>query len=177
MIEAQIEQDKERAAFVRELNHRVNNSLTNVTSLISLTRRHAVDVESFADTLMQRVRALAASHTLFDGGKWGPTDLHTLVNAQLGASKLSEGRVLIDGPTVLISPNDALTAGLALHELVTNASRYGSLSTEEGRVTISWRVLEGDWVELDWQESGGPEVQPPRSRGLGLNLIERGAGA
>ena len=174
LIAAQGEREAERAAFVRELNHRVKNTLANVTSIISLTRRNATDVDSFAGDLLERVRALAASHSLLDGAQWGPTDLHALVEAQIGQAGGLGQRIHIDGPNVLISPNDALTVGLALHELLTNATRYGALSADGGQVTISWRI-EGaaDTVAVTWEEHGGPVVTPPERRGFGLNLIER----
>lgn len=174
LIAAQGERETERAAFVRELNHRVKNTLANVTSIISLTRRNATDIDSFSGDLLERVRALAASHSLLDGAQWGPTDLRALVEAQLGQAGGLGQRIHIDGPNVLISPNDALTVGLALHELLTNATRYGALSAEGGEVTISWRI-EGaaDTVAVKWEEHGGPAVTPPERRGFGLNLIER----
>ncbi|MBB5985005.1 CHASE domain-containing protein [Sphingobium lignivorans] len=172
LVSAQAERETERAAFVRELNHRVKNSLANVTSIISLTRRNAADLNSFTDNLLERVRALAASHSLLDGAQWGPTDLKGLVEAQL-SSPAQAGRIHIDGPSILISPNDALSIGLALHELLTNATRYGALSTEDGRVDISWHIAGSDLVAVSWRESGGPAVTEPKSRGFGLNLIQR----
>lgn len=173
LIAAQSEREAERAAFVRELNHRVKNTLANVTSIISLTRRNAADIESFTNDLLERVRALASSHSLLDGGQWGPTDLRALVEAQLGSHTGPGQRIHLNGPNVLISPNDALTVGLALHELLTNATRYGALSTDEGQVVINWRIDGADTVSVTWEERGGPTITPPERRGFGLNLIER----
>ncbi len=172
LLLAQAEREAERAAFVRELNHRVKNSLSNVTSIISLTRRNAVDMDSFANDLLERVRALASSHSLLDGAQWGPTDLKALVEAQLSSHDHAEERIRIDGPNVLISPNDALSLGLALHELLTNAVRYGALSTDEGHVSIHWHIT-GEAVAVQWEERGGPITSEPSRRGFGLNLIER----
>lgn len=173
LVAAQAEREAERAAFVRELNHRVKNSLSNVTSIISLTRRNATDLDSFVANLLERVRALASSHSLLDGAQWGPTDLKALVEAQLGAHNRTDGRIRIDGPSVLISPNDALSVGLGLHELLTNATRYGALSTDEGRVSVSWSISGSEKVDVQWEESGGPLISQPAKRGFGLNLIER----
>lgn len=173
LVGAQAEREAERAAFVRELNHRVKNSLSNVTSIISLTRRNATDLDSFTGSLLERVRALAASHSLLDGAQWGPTDLKALVEAQLSSHDRADGSIRIDGPNVLISPNDALSIGLALHELLTNAARYGALSTHEGHVDIRWQLARADLVSLVWEEHGGPAVVEPARRGFGLNLIER----
>lgn len=173
MVNAQTEREVERAAFVRELNHRVKNTLANVTSMISLTKRNATSLDGFASALLDRVRALAASHSLLDGGQWGPTDINMLVESQLGSFHKGEGRITIDGPSQLISPNDALTLGLALHELATNAVRHGALSTEEGQVRLSWTDEDDDWIHVSWTESGGPPVVAPARYGFGLNLLER----
>lgn len=173
LVAAQAEREAERAAFVRELNHRVKNSLSNVTSIISLTRRNAADMDSFTSSLLERVRALAASHSLLDGAQWGPTDLKALAETQLGTHARTDGRIKVDGPNVLISPNDALSVGLGLHELLTNATRYGALSTDEGEIAISWRISGAEKVEVQWEERGGPAAVEPVKRGFGLNLIER----
>ncbi|MBN8819736.1 MAG: CHASE domain-containing protein [Sphingomonas sp.] len=173
LIAAQAEREAERAALVRELNHRVKNSLSNVTSIISLTRRNATDLDSFTSSLLERVRALAASHSLLDGAQWGPTDLKALIEAQVSTHDRADGRIRVDGPNILISPNDALSIGLALHELLTNATRYGALSNEDGRVSIRWTVTGADVVSVLWEEEGGPPVTAPEKRGFGLNLIER----
>jgi len=172
LVAAQAEREAERASFVRELNHRVKNSLSNVTSIISLTRRNAKDLDSFTSSLLERVRALAASHSLLDGAQWAPTDFKALVEAQVRSHDEAGGRISMNGPNVLISPNNALSIGLALHELLTNAARYGALSTNEGQVSIDWHVS-GEEIAVLWEEHGGPPVTEPAKRGFGLNLIER----
>ncbi len=173
MIGAQAEREAERAAFVLELNHRVKNTLANVTSIISLTRRNATDLDMFVSALLDRVRALAASHSLLDGAQWGPTDLKALMQSQLSSFDKNNRQILIEGPSLLISPNDALTVGLALHELATNAVNYGALSRDEGKVTLHWKVEEQKWITVEWVETGGPLTSPPKQRGFGLTLIER----
>jgi len=173
MVTAQTEREVERAGFVRELNHRVKNTLANVTSMISLTKRNATSLDGFAAALLDRVRALASSHSLLDGGQWGPTDIRLLVESQLGSFRKAEGRIVMNGPDELISPNDALTLGLALHELATNAVRHGALSAEQGQVTLDWMLQEDGWIRVSWVESGGPTVEKPARYGFGLNLLER----
>lgn len=173
LVDAQAAREAERAALVRELNHRVKNSLSNVTSIIALTRRSATDIDVFANSLMERVRALAASHSLLDGAEWGPTDLKALVEAQLSSHDHAAGRIITNGPNVLISPNDALSIGLALHELLTNATRYGALSTDTGRVSLRWQIIDDNMISVQWEEQGGPTVSEPTKRGFGLNLIQR----
>ncbi len=173
LLDTQLGQEKERAAFVRELNHRVKNSLANVTSIISLTRHNTDDVQLFSDTLLQRVRALAAGHSLLAGGQWAPTSLRSIVATQLDPHDRTGRNIALEGPEVMVSANDALTIGLAFHELATNAMRYGALSTQEGRVTVRWGIADDKWVEVDWIEEGGPPVTPPETAGFGLNLVKR----
>jgi len=173
LLDAQLVQEKERAAFIRELNHRVKNTLANVTSMIALSRYRTDNVQIFADTLLQRVKALAAGHSHLDGQQWGPTDLGSIIATQLSAHDSTGERIEIDGPEVMISPNDALTIGLAIHELATNASRYGALSNDDGRVEVHWQEVDENWVEVDWREEGGPPVAQPERLGLGLNLVQR----
>lgn len=173
LLDTQMLQERERTAFVRELNHRVKNTLANVTSIISLTRNRASDVQTFADMLLQRVRALAAGHSLLEGGQWGPADLRAIFSTQLSAHDRAGDRVSLDGPDVAVVPQDALTIGLAIHELTTNAVRYGALSNDDGRILIRWSVTEGNWVQVDWEESGGPVVATPEKMGFGLTLVQR----
>lgn len=173
LLDAQMLQERERTAFVRELNHRVKNTLANVTSIISLTRNRASDVQTFADMLLQRVRALAAGHSLLEGGQWGPADLRAIFSTQLSAHDKAGDRITLEGPDVAVVPQDALTIGLAIHELTTNAVRYGALSNDEGRIQIRWAVMEGNWVQVDWEENLGPAVTAPEKLGFGLTLVQR----
>jgi two-component sensor histidine kinase len=173
MLDAQLLQERERTAFVRELNHRVKNTLANVTSIISLTRNRTEDVQDFADMLLQRVRALAAGHTLLESGQWGPADLRAIFSTQLLAHDKIGDRIALDGPSVEVVPQDALTIGLAVHELTTNSMRYGALSADQGRISVRWHVIEGNWVQVDWEESGGPAVVAPEKLGFGLMLVQR----
>lgn len=173
LVEAQTTQERERAAFIRELNHRVKNTLANVTSIISLTRNRVDDVQVYADLLLDRVKALAASHSMLDQGQWAPTDLHRIFATQLAIHENHGDKIDIQGPTVMISPNDALTIGLAVHELTTNAARYGALSADDGSLAIRWQVTDGNWVQVDWQEGGGPAVVQPKQFGFGLTLVQR----
>jgi two-component sensor histidine kinase len=173
MLDAQLLQERERTAFVRELNHRVKNTLANVTSIISLTRNRTNDVQDFADMLLQRVRALAAGHTLLESGQWGPADLRAIFSTQLLAHDKIGDRIALDGPSVEVVPQDALTIGLAVHELTTNSVRYGALSADQGRISVRWHVIEGNWVQVDWEESGGPLVVAPEKLGFGLMLVQR----
>lgn len=173
------EQHSIRTSLGRELNHRVRNSLANVLSILALTRRRATDLDQFADSLEGRIRALSNTHDLLADADWGTTPLRSVIEAEL-AHFASEGHaVLLEGPPVELAPGEALSFGLAIHELATNAAKFGALSVPEGRVEVEWHLP--DTVDdentpiamVQWRERGGPEVSPTRPRGFGSELIER----
>lgn len=168
------EQASIRNSLTRELNHRVKNTLANVLSIIALTRRRADNVEDFASGLDGRIRALSATHDLLTQSDWGATPVSSVIETELLPYAHGEDhQVLMDGPDVDLAPNDALSLGLAIHELATNAAKYGALSKDGGRVTVKWHALADDLVEVEWLERGGPPVKQERSRGFGTDLIER----
>lgn len=168
------EQNSIRNSLTRELNHRVKNTLANVLSIVALTRRRADDVEEFADGLDGRIRALSATHDLLTQSEWGTTPIAAVVEAELAPYAHDEAhRLICDGPTVELAPNDALSLGLALHELATNATKYGALSTESGTVSVTWEMAAEKLARLHWVESGGPPVPQQRERGFGTDLIEK----
>ena len=168
------EQAAIRASLTRELNHRVKNTLANVLSIVSLTRRRAADLDSFVESLTGRIRALSATHDLLTQSDWGTTPIRAVIEAELapyagGGAQL----VAMRGPDVELAPNDALSLGLALHELATNAAKYGSLTTVEGRVSVTWELVTPALARIEWSEAGGPPVQEVRRRGFGTDLIEK----
>lgn len=168
------EQASIRNSLTRELNHRVKNTLANVLSIIALTRRRATSLAEFADGLDGRIRALSATHDLLTNSDWGTTPVQAVVEAELlpyvqGADHIVD----LQGPVVELAPNDALSLGLAMHELATNAAKYGALSRAGGRVSVHWRLTSERLVRIEWQERGGPPVPEVRSRGFGTDLIER----
>ena len=168
------EQNSIRNSLTRELNHRVKNTLANVLSIVALTRRRADDVQSFADGLDGRIRALSATHDLLTQSEWGTTPIASVVAAELAPYAHDEAHTIVsEGPPVELAPNDALSLGLALHELATNASKYGALSCENGSVTIRWELTPDGLARIDWQERGGPPVPEKRKRGFGTDLIEK----
>lgn len=168
------EQASIRNSLTRELNHRVKNTLANVLSIIALTRRRATDLNEFADGLDGRIRALSATHDLLTQSDWGTTPIRSVIEAELVPyAQAGEHEVDLEGPDIQLAPNDALSLGLAMHELATNAAKYGALSRPGGTVTVHWRLIAEALVRVEWQESGGPPVQPKRGRGFGTDLIER----
>jgi len=168
------EQASIRMSLTRELNHRVKNTLANVLSILALTRRRATRLDEFADALDGRIRALSATHDLLTQSEWGTTPVRSVVQAELlPYAHASDHEVDISGPDIELAPNDALSLGLAMHELATNAAKYGALSRAGGKVSVGWRLVADALIRIEWQESGGPPVAQQRSRGFGSDLIER----
>lgn len=173
-LEYYSEQASIRNSLTRELNHRVKNTLANVLSIIALTRRRADSLEEFATSLDGRIRALSATHDLLTQGEWGTTPLSKVIEAELAPYANPDEKMLdLDGPEVELAPNDALSFGLAIHELATNAAKYGALSTDGGRVAIRWERDTAETAKVEWREHGGPPVPAERPRGFGTELIER----
>ncbi|BDI61964.1 CHASE domain-containing protein [Qipengyuania nanhaisediminis] len=168
------EQHSIRNSLTRELNHRVKNTLANVLSILSLTRRRASGLHDFANSLEGRIRALSATHDLLTGSDWATTPIRSVVEAELGhVVGADSNAVIIDGPHVELAPNDALSFGLAIHELATNAAKYGALSVPGGRVSVRWHLSSDNIARVEWCESDGPPVSPERKRGFGTELLEK----
>ena len=158
-----------------ELNHRVKNNLATVQSIAYQTARHAPDLATFRKTFESRLIALSRTHDVLTAGAWQSADLRSLLEAEL--RPYGENRVRMEGPAVQLNPQQALALGLVVHELATNAAKYGALSLEDsGCVRIRWSVTGGEdrRLEFDWSESDGPAVVPPSARGFGSRLIARG---
>lgn len=168
------EQNAIRDSLTRELNHRVKNTLANVLSIVALTRRRADTVDEFAEGLTGRIRALSATHDLLTRSEWGSTPIRAVIEAELAPYARETGPLIaIDGPDIELAPKDALSLGLAIHELATNAAKYGALSRSEGRLAVGWQDVRDGRVRLEWAESGGPPVPQERQRGFGTDLIEK----
>lgn len=167
------EQNSIRDTLTRELNHRVKNTLANVLSIVSLTRRRATSLDEFAEGLDGRIRALSATHDLLTQSDWGTTAIRAVVEAELAPYARAEGSLELGGPQVELAPNDALSLGLAIHELATNAAKYGALSAPTGKVRVTWALERDNLASVRWIENGGPPVPSERSRGFGTDLIEK----
>lgn len=166
--------------LVNELNHRVKNTLSTVQSLVMQSLRNAHTLEQARGAIEHRLLALARTHDVLTAEQWQGAELVDLVEGSLSVHCSEPSRLLIEGPCVRLLPQPSLTFALALHELCTNAVKYGALSNDKGRVEVTWRVAEVDsqrQLRLLWRESGGPEVQTPTSRGFGSRLIEKYLGA
>jgi two-component sensor histidine kinase len=155
--------------LANELNHRVKNTLATVQSIVNQTLRSATDVESARTAVNARIVSLAGAHDLLTERSWVGADVADLVARAV--APFVTGQIVVDGPSLDVSPSQALALSLALHELATNAAKYGALSRPEGRVELRWKVQD-DRLDLSWHESGGPPVAPPSRRGFGSRLIE-----
>jgi len=168
------EQASIRNSLTRELNHRVKNTLANVMSIVALTRRRSDNIDDFVAGLTGRIRALSATHDLLTQSDWGTTPVQSVLGAELSPyAQESDREVVLRGPHVELAPNDALSLGLAVHELATNAAKYGALSIPGGRVEVSWDMMTEKLARIEWRESGGPPVAERRRSGFGTELIEK----
>jgi two-component sensor histidine kinase len=161
--------------LVDELNHRVKNTLAIVQSLSQQTFRGSYDPAVARVAFEGRLVALASAHNLLTDQRWGATDLRDLIKGTLGALNIEGERLRLEGPPAALSPGPAVSLALVLHELGTNASKYGAWANDSGAVSLSWSVSEGEdpRLRLLWAEAGGPPVTPPKRRGFGSRLIDR----
>ncbi len=162
-----VEQDRE--TLLAELDHRVKNVLAAVQSLATQSARRAVSLEGFLRTFSGRLKAMASAQELLTATRWRGADLHHLAAAELGG--LAPGQTRWEGPELFLTPRAATAMSLALHELAINATKYGALSTDTGKVDVRWRRAADGGFELDWVEQGGPPVSTPTREGFGSLLI------
>ena len=174
-IEQRKRAEEQAGLLLSELDHRVKNILAIVSSIVAHTLQANPSPEVFAETIKGRITAITRAHNLLtDGGAPGAGTLRHLLNTELEPYR---GRALqIKGPDVVLTPKAGLSLAMAVHELASNAAKYGSLSDMNGGLAIRWTVTEGPErrLRLVWEESGGPRVAgPPTRRGFGTTLIER----
>lgn len=165
--------------LVNELNHRVKNSLATIQAIAAQTFHAARSLPQAQEAFTARIVALAEAHDLLTRENWEGADLLDLLS-RLEVLHGGPERFAIIGPPVRLSPRMALSLSMVLHELATNAVKYGALSTPRGHVRIAWTVVAGPpqpRLSLTWTEAGGPPVRPPTRRGFGSRLIERGLAA
>ncbi len=175
ITERKREQERE-TLLAREVDHRARNVLAVVRSIVKLTR--ADDPRQFAEAVEGRVAALARAHTLLARDRWTGTGLADIVQEELAAYGTGGGqRVVLDGPALRLRPDVVQPLSMVLHELATNAAKYGALSTPQGRLAVSWQLAaapgEAARLLLSWQEQGGPALSgPPARRGFGAVVVE-----
>ncbi|MBV9835724.1 MAG: PAS domain-containing protein [Alphaproteobacteria bacterium] len=158
-----------------ELQHRVKNIITTISSLASRMIRGADSLQEFSSAFIGRLRAMALTHDLLSRTNWTGADLRRLVEATLQGHVRSDGAdVAIRGPALVLTPNAATNLGLVFYELVTNAAKYGSLSSSSGRVDLTWRPIDGTGnVRIVWAEIDGPPVLAPLAEGFGAAFVKR----
>lgn len=164
--------EEQRMLLINELNHRVKNTLATVQSLAMQTLRNTERSSEARALFESRLSALARAHDLLTHEHWEGASLAEVVDRALSPFRTSGERIRVEGPFVRLTPKQALALSIALHELATNASKYGALSGEEGEVSVRW-TLADDRFRLSWIESGGPRVEPPTRTGFGARLIQR----
>jgi two-component sensor histidine kinase/integral membrane sensor domain MASE1 len=160
--------------LVAELDHRVKNLLARVSAIATYTREGSSSIDDFSQALDRRLHSLSTAHSLLSESRWHGVDLLTLVQHQLAPYK-NGANVFIDGPRVALTAVATQAVAMVLHELVTNAVKYGALSTAIGRVSVKWLVLANGsspkCVMVEWREMGGPTVVAPAQSCYGTNLI------
>jgi PAS domain S-box-containing protein len=164
------ERQEREHLLMREINHRAKNMLSVVGAIAHQTATRAP--EDFIERFSERIRALAANQDLLVRNEWRGVDVEKLVRAQLAHfADLVGSRIAVDGSSLRLNAAAAQAIGLALHELATNAGKYGALSTEAGLVDVCWR-LDGDVFAMSWTERNGPPVSPPKRQGFGTTVVD-----
>ena len=167
--------ERVRETLVNELNHRVKNTLAVVQSLAHQTLRRSPPEE--VALYEGRLQALAGAHNLLTSRDWGYSSLSDVITEALRPFAFSPERLSISGPQILVSPRSAVNLTLVIHELATNAVKYGAMSNEVGRIEIGWSSGHNLPETFIWRESGGPSVTPPKQKGFGTRLIQRSLAA
>ncbi len=170
-VTARQQDEEHRAALLAELDHRVKNVLAAVQALASQSASKTASLEAFLKTFAGRLKAMASAHELLTATRWRGASIGDIAAAELGG--LAPGQARWEGRQIMLTPRAANALSLALHELATNAVKFGALSTEAGRVQVTWRGREGGGFELEWSEQGGPPVPAPKRRGFGMALLEQ----
>jgi two-component sensor histidine kinase len=176
-----IEEKEEFAArqqlLIRELHHRVKNTLANVRAMMAATAKSSGTVEEFVRDFSARIVSLADTHTMLTDDYWQTASLQKLLEGELRHYETqNKPRIAIEGPTVFLVADIAVPVGMAFHELASNSSKFGALSQPNGRIDVHWSVAtKGDTrvVNLDWRERDGPQVDVPDRRGFGTILLEK----
>lgn len=160
--------------LIAELNHRVRNILGVIRGLIRQSQPDNPEVKEFVRLVDGRIHALARAHNQITDDHWGPAPLDALIQAE-GAAFAADrpSAIIARGPPVLLNPQAYSTMALVIHELVTNSTKYGSLSSPQGEVQIDWTRNGDGGLDFVWQERGGPPVAPPKRKGFGTTIVNR----
>ncbi|MEE7463745.1 histidine kinase [Methylobacterium fujisawaense] len=166
-----------QALLIRELHHRVKNTLATVQALLGASARSATSVDAFYASFSARVISLAKTHNLLTEDYWQQAPLREMLMNELGPYNDVEGaRIQLDGPAIDLMGDLAVPTGMAIHELTTNAAKHGALSVPEGRIAIRWDIEQtpaARMLHLNWTERGGPATAVPTRKGFGSTLLQR----
>jgi len=165
--------EQSQEILIAELNHRVRNILGLVRGLVSQSAAAATDIRHLVESLDHRVRSLARAHDILTSSDWKSNSLHALLRAEIETYGKFEGQVVLHGPDVLLQPRAFTPITLVVHELVTNARKYGALSTLAGQITVTTSQDDLSNVVIAWCETGGPMVSSPTRRGFGSTILEQ----
>jgi PAS domain S-box-containing protein len=174
--------EERQSLLIRELHHRVKNTLATVQAIVGSTARTASSIESFYEAFVGRIKSLAHTHSVLTEDTWQTASLANLLlnelrpYAEVTVEGGAEGRISLEGPAIDLPSEIAVPIGMAIHELTTNAAKYGALSNRTGRVAVEWSLEPGGpagLLRFSWRETGGPPVQPPNRQGFGSRLLQR----
>lgn len=169
--------EEEQKLLIGEIQHRVKNILGNVQSIANATLRRSSSIDQFGEAFQERLQSLARAQDLVMRGAKGVVELEKLVVFELQAHGWEvDGRLAITGPKVVLTRDQTQSVAVVLHELTTNAVKYGAFSVPSGRLDVKWTVDEERWLRFDWRESGVALAGPPKKKGFGTGMIERSIG-
>jgi two-component sensor histidine kinase len=167
--------EEHQSLLIAELDHRVKNTLSCVAAIVQRTREGSASIGEFIEALKHRIQSMANTHSVLSRRRWQGASLAELVDNELAPWR-PDRIVTVEGPDIFLAAEAAQALAMVLHELATNAAKYGALSIEQGRVSVDWYVRsEGSSataVLLDWHERGGPSVAAPTTPGYGTSVIE-----
>ena len=174
-ISAHVRARQQRELLINELNHRVKNTLATVQSIAAQTLKGTTVSAVVKGALESRLLSLARAHDVLTQQNWEGADLRNIVEKALSPFMAPRREFDVNGPDIRLLPKPALAIAMAVHELATNAAKYGALSNGSGRISVHWAIAEhAPHLQIVWTEMGGPKVAAPHSKGFGSRLIERG---
>jgi PAS domain S-box-containing protein len=164
--------EAQRDLLVRELHHRLANTFSTIQAIAGQTFRNSnVDMQT-RETFSQRLINLSRAHMALTSDNWNSADLYDVIATSLTPYEMKDrDRITITGPKLRLSPQSAIAISMAIHELSTNAAKYGALSSDVGKLAIDWKM--DDRFTLTWRESDGPQVTPPMKSGFGTTMLQR----
>jgi PAS domain S-box-containing protein len=162
------EAEERHVLLAREVDHRARNALALVQSIIRLTKSD--NLAHYMKTVEGRIKALSVAHTILSQSRWEGADLRGLVDEELAPYRTSPEKIVIEGPDVMLRPTAAQSLALTVHELATNAAKYGALSSTSGRIELSWKIQDGNLV-MRWSEMDGPTIKASQYKGFGTKIV------